>query len=88
MKKGVVTFNKGFIYAGERDEQGRKSGRGFYVAKDGSLYEGYFQADKLHGRGREINKFGEVYDGEWRESTRHGFGRFTYCDGTFYEGNW
>lgn len=44
-----------------------KEGRGVLVSRLGSVYEGWFKADKFSYRGRMIWQDGTMYEGEWRE---------------------
>jgi hypothetical protein len=32
---------------------------------DGSIYEGWFKADKAYGKGRLIHTDGYIYEGDW-----------------------
>lgn len=63
----LMTLDNGKKYEGEWDELGRKDGEGILIWPDGSLYEGYWKADKAHGRGRLIHANGDVYTGDWRD---------------------
>ena len=88
MQRGLMTLDNGAEYEGEWDELGRKDGRGIQIWVDGSLYEGYWKADKANGRGRLIHADGDVYNGEWKDDKAHGFGKYHHTDGARYEGYW
>lgn len=61
---------------------------GKYYYENGSIYEGFFQYDKMKGRGRLycINNY--VYEGEFDENLFNGFGKLYALNGLIYEGNW
>ena len=84
----MMQLDNGAEYEGEWDEMGRKDGRGTQVWVDGSLYEGYWRADKANGRGRLIHADGDVYYGEWKDDKAHGYGKYHHTDGARYEGYW
>ena len=88
VQRPQMTLDNGAEYEGEWDEMGRKDGRGVQIWVDGSLYEGYWKADKANGRGRLIHADGDVYNGEWKDDKAHGFGKYHHTDGARYEGYW
>ena len=45
---------------------GKKDGRGTIIWVDGSIYEGYWKADKMDYRGRIIYAEGDYFHGEWK----------------------
>lgn len=88
IRRANMTLENGAEYEGEWSESGQKDGRGVQTWVDGSLYEGYWKADKANGRGRLIHADGDVYDGEWKDDKAHGFGEYRHIDGARYEGYW
>ena len=88
VKREMIVLENGAEYEGEWDLEGRKDGRGVQIWVDGSLYEGYWHADKANGRGRLIHADGDVYQGEWKDDKAHGFGDYHHTDGARYEGQW
>ena len=68
-----------------------ENGKGKYVYKDGSVYEGEFKNGKKDGRGvytygSESTSEGSVYKGYFTQGKRNGFGKFTHIEGWSYEG--
>jgi hypothetical protein len=88
IQRPLMSLENGAQYEGEWDEMGLKHGRGLQIWADGSLYEGYWKADKANGRGRLIHADGDVYHGEWKDDKAHGYGEYTHIDGARYEGHW
>ncbi len=58
-------------------------GRFSYV--EGGVYEGEFQAGRMHGHGR-FSQDGTVYEGEFRNNLYHGQGSLKYADGFSHQG--
>eukprot|EP00792_Barthelona_sp_PAP020_P006209 TRINITY_DN2933_c5_g4_i1.p1 TRINITY_DN2933_c5_g4~~TRINITY_DN2933_c5_g4_i1.p1 ORF type:complete len:359 (+),score=108.45 TRINITY_DN2933_c5_g4_i1:38-1114(+) len=75
-------------YTGERDELGRRHGKGRNEFPSGAVYEGDYTAGKREGKG--IYKFpdGSIYEGAYVANLRHGTGKLTFADGSSYEGEW
>ncbi len=72
-------------YEGERDEFGRRRGRGRCVAPD-YTYEGEWAEDAAHGRGA-LTTSTFSYEGTFRDGAFHGRGRWRKADGSrSYEG--
>ena len=65
-----------------------KEGRGMLIKYDGSLYEGYWKADKPAFYGRNIYANGEYYEGGYLNGLYEGQGVKVYNDGKRYEGQW
>ena len=59
----------------------QRDGQGKQVWPDGSVYEGFWNADKANGQGRLIHADGDVYEGDWKNDKAHGFGIYTHMDG-------
>lgn len=79
--------NKGNMYIGIY-KHNRRSGRGVFYYKDGSIYDGEWAKDKKNGMGRlYMRTDGTVYEGEFRDNEYHGQGTFYYADGLRYEGS-
>ena len=49
-------------------------GMGVMLYTDGSIYEGFWKADKYHGRGRTIWSSGSCYEGNWAKELKEGKG--------------
>lgn len=58
-----------------------------YWRSTGSIYTGYWKANKRHGRGIFEWADGERYEGEYYEDKRHGYGVYISKAGR-YEGYW
>ncbi len=72
-------------YEGERDEFGRRRGRGRCVAPD-YTYDGEWAEDAAHGRG-SLTTSTFSYEGTFRDGAFHGRGRWRKADGSrSYEG--
>ena len=70
-------------------------GNGKFTWPTGSVFDGYWEANKKTGKGKMIcKKDGRViseYDGMWKDDKRHGEGVMTWYtnDGpATYHGNW
>ena len=72
-------------YEGDRDEFGRRRGRGRCVAPD-YTYDGEWAEDAAHGRG-SLTTSTFSYEGTFRDGAFHGRGRWRKADGSrSYEG--
>jgi hypothetical protein len=59
----------------------RKKDFGHQYWPDGSLYEGFWKADRANGRGRLIHSDGDVYEGDWVDDKAEGHGVYSHMDG-------
>lgn len=75
-------------YEGERNEIGKRHGKGFALLSNGDQYNGEYRNGFRHGNGIYIFKKGHRYDGAWKQGLKHGIGKFFYPDGSIYEGEW
>ena len=74
-KRDMLVLQDGAQYQGEWNKAtDMRHGRGYQIWSDGSIYEGYWKADKANGRGRLIHADGDIYDGYWKNDKAHGFG--------------
>lgn len=65
---------------------GKFSGRGIFVRKDGSREEGYWYKDRLEGFGRIIKANGYFYEGEFNNGIAEGQGKYKFSNGETYSG--
>lgn len=65
-----------------------REGKGKQIFIDGSLYEGWFKADRASGRGRLIHVDGDIYEGQWLDDMANGYGVYSHANGARYEGEW
>ena len=70
-------------------KDGKQSGKGKLVFKDGEKYEGDFENDLRNGFGvytysKENER--DYYEGHWKEDKRSGKGKLVFKDGTKQEG--
>lgn len=72
----VESSNSRYLYFGELDEKGGRSGYGRTAYENGhTTYEGSYVDNKRDGMGAYYYKDGELcYYGEWKNNKRHGFG--------------
>jgi len=63
-----------------------REGRGLQIWQDGSIYEGWWKANKANGRGRLIHAECDIYEGEWLNDKAHGYGEYLHMDGATYKG--
>jgi hypothetical protein len=75
------------IYTGQVDDKNRRSGLGFQLAPDKSLFIGYFKNSLKKGPGRLYALNGIVYDGKWSDSLLKSPAKIFYLDGQIYNGN-
>ena len=54
-----------------------REGYGVQRFMDGSIYEGWFKADKAYGKGRLIHTDGYIYEGDWLDDKAEGNGIYT-----------
>ena len=89
VKTGKLTSKDQYYYFGQLEEDTNKwDGVGIWVESNGSIYEGYFNNDKLNGFGRYIYFNGDYYIGEWSDGCRHGQGTYWFAGGRRYVGGW
>jgi hypothetical protein len=74
-------------YVGEKDEKGRRQGKGLMVYENGNKYEGTFLDDLMHGYGRIDGASGNYYIGEWINNFVDGQGKYVYANGDVYVGS-
>lgn len=87
----ITTKNGIYLYYGELDEGGKRSGRGRTVTPDGlTSYDGDYSNDKRQGFGVCYYKEGSPnYIGDWQEGSRSGRGvGYRLSDGTMHAGKW
>lgn len=65
-----------------------KDGKGTYIYKDKTVYEGEFKKTKAHGYGVCYYSNGNSYEGEWANHTFHGKGIMRYKNGKVKAGLW
>uniref|UniRef100_A0A8C5WAY0 MORN repeat containing 1 n=1 Tax=Leptobrachium leishanense TaxID=445787 RepID=A0A8C5WAY0_9ANUR len=84
---GVYIYSNSFFrYEGEW-KNGKKHGRGKFLLKDGSYYEGEFMDGEITGNGLQYwASSGNTYSGDFQNGEPHGFGVMQYKDGGKYEG--
>ncbi|XP_063292794.1 MORN repeat-containing protein 1 [Pelobates fuscus] len=84
---GVYVYaNSFFRYEGEW-KNGKKHGRGKFLLKDGSYYEGEFVDGEMTGNGLQYwASSGNTYSGEFQNGEIHGYGVMQYKNGGRYEG--
>ncbi|XP_018592023.1 MORN repeat-containing protein 1-like [Scleropages formosus] len=84
---GVYVYpNSFFRYEGQW-RMGKKHGRGKFIMKDGSFYEGDFVDGEIEGNGvRYWARTGDSYSGQFHCGELHGFGVMEYGSGHRYEG--
>lgn len=88
IKRNPVLLENGAIYTGHWNSLNQRHGRGVQLWTDGSIYEGYWEADMACGKGRLISSNGNVYEGDWKNDEASGFGIHESANGTKYEGYW
>mgnify|MGYP001441765259 CR=1 FL=1 len=57
-------------------------GKGRLEFKDGSVYEGQFENNKMHGYGKIFFKDGSIYQGNFKNNLRDGTGILRSTDGS------
>ena len=78
---------KEYKYTGEMKD-GKKHGRGVWVAASGDRYKGDWKNGMQYGRGVLVAANGNRYEGDFREGKEHGRGVWLGPDGDRYEGDW
>jgi len=74
-------MRNGAMYYGEALESNQvKEGRGLLIKYDGSVYEGYWKADKPCYFGRNIYTNGDSYEGGYLNGAYSGYGVKNYSD--------
>ncbi len=64
------------------------NGKGIYIYKDGTKYEGEFVERQAHGKGVCKYTNGDFYIGEWQNHTFHGKGTIHFNNGDKISGVW
>jgi hypothetical protein len=54
--------------------------------RDGSVYDGKWDADKIHGKGIYISSNGDRYEGSFNYGLREGYGSIFYRNGNSFQG--
>ena len=80
-----IEFDNGY-YEGEVID-GKRTGKGVYIWKNGDRYEGDFVDGKCTGKGVYIWKSGSRYEGEVVDGKRTGKGVIVWKSGSRYEGD-
>ena len=62
-------------------------GKGTYLYKDGSTYQGTFLNARPHGTGVFYHKDGSIYSGDFYNGTKSGKAKITFQTGDIYTGN-
>lgn len=75
-------------YVGERNEEGKKHGRGLLTYSDGSSYDGEWKDGVMEGQGTFCYKNGDVYSGCFVNNKPHGRGLMMYKNENIYDGEW
>ncbi len=65
-----------------------RTGKGTYVYKDNTRYEGNFENSVAHGQGICYYSDGDMYIGEWKHHNFDGIGTMYINDGTVLKGSW
>jgi hypothetical protein len=81
-------FTRVFYKGAFKDE--KKSGKGKFVFKDGSKYEGDFKNNVFHGFGvYTFSKQDEAdhHEGNWIDGKMSGKGKLCFKNGSMYEGD-
>ena len=76
------------IYIGSLVGSDIRHGTGIQYWKNGGMYEGEWNDNKLEGKGRMIFANGDIYKGSWLNSLMHGNGKYSQQHGAYYDGNW
>lgn len=85
--KRIIEYDNG-QYDGEYDDKRKRHGFGSYTWKDGSVYYGNWEYDKMRGYGKMTYANGDVYEGNWTDNKAEGYGELTQKQGTVYKGTW
>ena len=72
----------------KRDEYEEREGFGICYWKNGNVFKGYYEEDKINGYGFLKVKGGDSYLGQFKDNKLNGFGIYTYHNGTIYTGIW
>lgn len=79
---------QGWIYYGNFDFNGHKTGKGVFIWKDGSKYIGDWKSNMANGKGTLYYSDGDIYSGDWTNDMAHGKGKYIHTNGIIYEGDW
>jgi hypothetical protein len=87
--RGLCSLENNAKYQGKWDKKNSvRHGYGIQVWSDGSMYQGFWKADKANGNGRLIHADGDIYEGDWKDDKAHGTGVYKHTDGAEYDGDW
>lgn len=75
-------------YTGAMDENGKRTGQGECVYKNGSKYVGEWKDGKRNGQGALTEADGDHYEGTWKDDMKHGGGIQTWASGKKIEAMW
>jgi hypothetical protein len=85
----TLIYANGDTYIGKISEGDEKKGKGrFTCEKNGTIYDGEFQLDKMHGHGTMTWPDGNKYVGEYKNGKRDGNGTYTAANGDRYVGEY
>lgn len=90
--QGCYTYtNPYFQYQGTFDN-GKKTGEGVILMRDGSKYAGEFIDGEIIGQGTRTYEDGTTFIGGFFKGEKHGYGEITYgrrnIREEYYKGNW
>jgi len=73
----ISHYSNGESYVGLKDKNNKRTGKGSYFSKDGSLmYKGFFKDDKRDSFGKLYDKNGVIrYEGLWKNNKGDGEGK-------------
>jgi hypothetical protein len=86
--KGKPAYDRSAVVAEYRGSvrNGRIAGYGTYLDHTGLLYEGGWEAGRMHGRGALTLASGDEYIGQFRDGKAEGTGHYIDITGEIYEG--
>lgn len=83
---GNINYPNGEKYAGQWDENWKKSGQGKILYVTGATYSGDWSNDKKHGNGTYVWPNGKTYSGYWDNDKKTGQGKLSLPNGDKYTG--
>ena len=88
LEKTLIS-GSGKRYVGKISEGDENKGKGrFTCEKNGTIYDGEFQLEKMHGHGTMTWPDGNKYVGEYKNGKRDGNGTYTAANGDRYVGEY